>query len=149
MSELASTSATQKKYGGRNEILGRSGKLAEREVDADGVTYIVRELTGLERAAVIGLQAQARINGKVDLEGFTKELLRLGVVDPTSPEGAREPAFTDADMDTVMRNGAGFLEKLTEAIEDLSGLGVDAKQAAKDFLGGTQSEPSTSDSPES
>lgn len=150
MSELTPiTPPSLSKLGGRNELLGRSGKLKEDQVVVDGVTYIVRELNGLERAHLIGLQAEARINSKVDLAGYQKQLLLRGLMDPESPEGAREPALTEADLDTVMRNGAGFLDPILEAIEELSGLGVEAQKAAKDFLGGTPSGSSTSASPAS
>jgi hypothetical protein len=138
------------KYGGRNELLSRSGKLKEADVDVDGVTYVVRELNGLERAHLISLQAEARINGgKVDLGQYQKQLLLRGLVDPETPEGAREAALTEADLDAVMRNGAGFLDPILDRIEELSGLNVDAQKAAKDFLGGTPSESATSASPES
>jgi hypothetical protein len=138
------------KYGGRNELLSRSGKLKEDDVVVDGVTYVVRELNGLERAHLISLQAEARINGgKVDLGQYQKQLLLRGLMDPESPEGAREPALVEADLDTVMRNGAGFLDKILDKIEELSGLNVDAQKAAKDFLGDTPSGSSTSASPES
>ena len=141
--------AEGKKYGGRSEMLGRSGKLAEDEVEIDGVTYIVRELTGSQRATVIGVQAEARLANKIDLGQYQKQLLLYGLVDPESPVGARQPALTKADLAAVMENGAGFLDPLLDKIEKLSGLSVDAKKAAEDFLGGTPNGPATSDSPES
>lgn len=137
---------TPKKYGGRNEILSRSGKLAEVDIDIDGVTYIVRELTGLEYAKMIALHAKARMHNDVAIEAYQRNMLLAGVVDPESPEGAREPAFVQADMDAVMECGAGFLEPLIEGIEELSGLSAKAKEIAEKQLGEA---PSTSDSPES
>lgn len=141
--------AATKKYGGRNEILARAGKLNEAEVEIDGVTYIVRELDGLERAHLIGIQATARIGNKVDLEAWQRQIMLYGVVDPASPQGAREPAFTDADMATVMTAGAGFLEPLVEKIEELSGLGQKAKEQAEKRLGEAPSGSSGSASAES
>lgn len=150
-----SDTPTPKKYGGRAELLSTSGKRTESEVTVNDVTYIVRELTGAERARVLGEMAKARLDKNVNLERYQRMLLLYGVVDPESPEGARTPAFTDSDMAAVMENGAGLLDPLLEKIEELSGLSIDEKKAeqmekaADDFFGGTPKGASTSDSPES
>jgi hypothetical protein len=110
---------------GRDALLARSGKLEEARVEIDGLGHVVvRELSGAQRAALMQAQVEAAQGGNLDILGYQRQLLLYGLVDPDSPEGAREPLLEKADLDMAMGLGGGLVDALCTRIEELSGLSV-------------------------
>jgi hypothetical protein len=131
-----------KKYGSRDSFLARSGKLAEAEVDVDGETWLIRELPGSARNQAIAVLGQGRMQATpvFELDKYQRILLLHGLVDPSSPEGARKPLLDRKDLEAAMGLGSQVLDPLIEGIEQLSALSQEAektKQAVDDFLGET------------
>ena len=113
-----------KKYATRDDFLGAAGNLAEEELDVDGVgTLILSEITGADRAKIIGKSAQAMNDGALDLAAYQGSLLLAGVVDPSSPKGARNPLLKEADLGRIMKLGAAKVQEIVDVIERLSLMG--------------------------
>lgn len=116
----------------RAALLARAGKLREDHVDVPGLgKVLVRELSGAARAKLIQGQAQASRTGIPDVQAYQKELLLNGLIDPDSPEDARQPLLEKADLDTVMQLGASAIDALCTRIEQLSGLSVDVEELVR------------------
>lgn len=90
------------------------------------------ELSGDDRAAITEKLAKSSQDGEVDLRGYQKKLLALGLLDPESPEDARVPLLRDADASAFMSKlGGGKVRDLVETIEALSGMSAKAVETAK------------------
>lgn len=134
-------------FASKDDFLAAGRKLAEKVVAVPGVgNMLVGELTGEERAMVIEAQAAAQKarGDALDIGAYMKSLLRFGVLDPNSPAEKRTKLFDIGDVEQVLKVGAGKLEALTEAIEELSGLGNKATKSAE-----KNSAPTPSGSPTS
>lgn len=118
---------------GREQWLGAGSKLAEDVVEVEGLgKVLVSEITAKVRAEIMTIQSSGLLTdvGKsIDHLRHQKTLLLAGVVDPSSPEGARVPLFKEGDIDAVMQLGASKVEKIIDAIERLSKLGRHATSA--------------------
>lgn len=114
-----------KVFASRQDFLDAAGKLAEEEKHIESIGWLIlREITGEDRAKQIGASVKAmNDDGNVDIKGYQQALLLAGVVDPTSPPGARRPLFAEGDLDRVMKVGAGKLAEVIDVIERLSRLG--------------------------
>jgi hypothetical protein len=92
---------------------------------------LVGELTGDARAEITERLAKSSQDGEVDLRGYQRKLLALGILDPGSPEGARVPLLKDADVGVLMgKLGGGKVRELVETVEGLSGMGQKAQESA-------------------
>lgn len=117
---------------GRDGFLAAAGKLAERVLLVDGLgRVLIGELSGADRADIIEKQAVAYQDKKLAVKSYQRDLLMRGILDPSSPEGARTPLFRAADMDQVMRVGGAKIAKIVAAVEELSGLGAAAQKSAE------------------
>lgn len=118
----------------RADWLAQAGKLKELVYPAEGLgKLLLTEITGAARAAIqsqsaTGLLADVK---RLDVAAYQRALLLAGVVDPSSPEGARKPLFSAGDMDTVMAIGGGKIAAVIEEIEKLSALGPAATGSAE------------------
>lgn len=112
---------------GREAWLSAGSNLAEAVVEVEGLgKVIVREVTARIRAELMTMQSKgliAEVGKMIDHLAAQKLLLEHGVVDPASPQGARQPLFKAGDIDQVMSLGASKVEKIIDKIEELSRLG--------------------------
>lgn len=113
----------------RDAFLSFAGKLAEELVDVEGMgKVLVRELTGAQRALVLGVLAPAvQEGGKADLGLYQEMLLRLGLIDPADGQ----PLLDIATAKKAMELGASKVEVLCKTIERLSGLDGKAAERAE------------------
>lgn len=111
----------------RDELLSPPA-LDEKVVSLDGFGDVLcGELTGDARAEITERLAKSSQDGEVDLRGYQRKLLALGILDPGSPEGARVPLLRDADVSVLMAKlGGGKVRDLVETVEGLSGMGAKA-----------------------
>ncbi len=136
-------------YADRNAFLSLVGDLAEEDITfqtlkGKEVKLLIREITGKERADLITLQAAAYQKGELDMVNYEKKMLLAGIIDPESPEGARQPLLRSADADSLMGIGASKVQKLVSKIELLSGMGVEAQTRVEGNSATTPSDGSTS-----
>ena len=127
------TTATvvETKFASRDDFLNAAGRFDEEELTIDGIgTLLLSEISGHARAEILGTMAmglqadpESGEKGKLDTAGYQRALLLNGVVDPSSPPGARKPLFREADMDRVMKVGGAKIQAAAEAIERLSKMG--------------------------
>jgi len=116
--------SAKSKYASRDDFLGASGNLAEEELDVDGIgTLVLSEITGADRAKIIGRSAQAMNDGQIDLGSYQGSLLLAGVVDPSSPKGARNPLLKEGDVGRIMKLGSAKVQDIVDVIERLSLMG--------------------------
>lgn len=123
--ELTPDEPNGKKFLTRDQFLNAAGKLAEKELEVEDVGWvIVSELTGDERAEVIGKQA-TMLNSKneLDVKSYQRSMLLYGLVDPASAPGNRTKMLRPSDVDRMMRIGGGKLQTILDAIERLSAMG--------------------------
>lgn len=127
----------------RDAFLSFAGKLAEEEVEVAGMGRVLcRELTGADRATVLGILAPAASDGgRVDFGLYQQYLLRFGTVDPA--DGA--PLLDVASAEKAMQLGASKVEALCSAIERLSGLSGKAPESAEKNSPSIPSSDSTSE----
>lgn len=117
----------------RDQLVGDTkGWLEEAVVEVEGVgKVLVGELTGMDRAQIVSLQAQNLRRDKVDLASYQKQVLAKGILDPSSPPGARTPLLRGSDMDALMKKGGRKIGIIVDKIEELSGLKADAVSRAE------------------
>jgi len=117
--------AAVRKYVNRNDFLAAAGKLAEKEIEVEGIGWlIVSELTADERAEVIGKQAtMLNSRNELDVKSYQRSVLMYGLVDPESPPGKRTKLLRAGDVSEMMRLGGGKIQTLVDAIERLSAMG--------------------------
>jgi hypothetical protein len=128
----------------RDAFLQHVGKLAEELVDVKGMGKVLcRELTGSQRALVLGVLAPAAQEGggKVDFGLYQEMLLRLGLIDPADGQ----PLLDLATAKQAMELGASKVEALCSAIERLSGLSGKAPESAEKNSVPTPSSSATSE----
>lgn len=115
----------------RDELLSPPS-LDEQVVSLDGFgDVLVGELTGEARAEITERLAKSSQDGEVDLRGYQRKLLALGILDPGSPESARVPLLREADVSVLMSKlGGGKVRELVETVESLSGMGAKAAEVA-------------------
>jgi hypothetical protein len=116
-------------YADRNAFLSLIGDLAEGDMTftttkGKEIKLLVREITGKERADLITLQAAAYQKGELDMVNYERKMLIAGIIDPESPEGARQPLLKSGDADALMGLGASKVALLVAKIEELSAMGV-------------------------
>lgn len=117
-------------FASRGDILAAAGRFAEEEHDLEGVgKLLLSEISGAARAKILGQMATAIEGNKLTDPTWTtkyqKTLLQAGVVDPSSPPGARNPMFSEkgGDLDILMQLGGSKLAGVVDAIEKLSRMG--------------------------
>lgn len=127
----------------RDAFLSHAGQLAEELVDVPKLGKVLcRELTGAQRALVLGVLAPAvQEGGRADLGAYQEMLLRLGLIDPADGK----PLLDIASAKKAMELGASKVEALCSAIERLSGLSGKAVESAEKNSPGTPSSDSTSE----
>lgn len=117
----------------------------EAEVDVPGLgVVLVGEISGDERARIMEAAARAIQAEQVDIRGYQKQMLAAGILDPSSPKGARVPLLRHEDIDAVMKLGAAKIRFLIDEIERLSGMGAHSFASAEKNSAPTPSESSTS-----
>lgn len=124
--KLAEVEAAEKKYVSRDEWLNLAGHLKEEEHTVEGLgTLLLSEIAGDVRADIVAAQSVGLLadQKKIDAKAYQRTLLQHGVVDPSSPQGARTSLFRPGDMDRVMKLGGGKIAEIVDKIEKLSGLG--------------------------
>lgn len=106
-------------------------KLEEKTVTLEGFgDVLVGELTGDARAEITEKLAKSSQDGDVDLRGYQRKLLALGILDGSVEP--RVPLLRDADVSALMSSlGGGKVRDLVEAIESLSGMTAKAVEDAK------------------
>ncbi len=94
----------------------------EGDPDADSYGIYAKALTGTERARWIEKNNVIAKDGsrKMDPRSGTVILLLAGCV---NEDGSR--AFTDKEADYLMRKSSAVIERITEAVTRLSGIGDD------------------------
>jgi hypothetical protein len=124
--KAAVEAAVERKFVSRDEWLNQAGILKEEEHYVDGFGYLLlSEVTGDVRADIVSSQSQGLLADKksIDAKQYQRQLIMAGVVDPSSPEGARLPMFRPGDMDRVMKLGGSKIAEIVDVIEKLSSLG--------------------------
>lgn len=111
----------------REELLSPPA-LDEEIVELEGFGNVLcLELSGDDRAGISETQAKAYADGVVDIKGYQRRLLALGIGDPSSPTDARVPLLSSADVPGLMAKlGGGKIRTLLNTIERLSGMGANA-----------------------
>lgn len=111
----------------REELLSPPA-LDEEVVELAGFGNVLcLELTGDQRASISETQTKTYQEGKVDIKGYQRKLLALGIGDPTSPPEARVPLLREGDVSGLMAKlGGGKIRTLLNTIERLSGMGANA-----------------------
>lgn len=131
----------------RDLWLNASQKLAEEWITVEGLgKVLVSEITAKARADIMTIQSTGlltEVGKSIDHLRHQKTLLLAGVLDPSSPEGARQPLFQAGDVDKVMEIGASKIAEVIDAIEKLSKLGRYAA-SAEGNSGPTSSDAGTS-----
>lgn len=128
----------------RETFLAAGGKLAEETLFVEGLgNLLLREVSAGDRADMLSKSLQALQREQVDVKGYQRALLLVGVVDPASPPDDRQPLFKPADMDAVMRVGGKKLLPVVDVIERLSLMGK-YQPGAEDFSAKTLSSGRTS-----
>lgn len=111
----------------RDLWLSAGQNLAEEWLEIEGLgKVLVSEITAKARAEIMTLQSSGlltEVGKSVDHLANQTTLLLKGVMDPASPEGARQPLFRADDVDEVMQIGASKIAVIIDAIERLSKLG--------------------------
>lgn len=126
----------------RDAFLSSLGKLAEEDVEVDGLgTVLVREMTGKQRAQLLEVLAPAASGGKADLVRYQQMLLELGLVDPADGQPLLD---MQTSADVLAGLGASKIEQLCSAIERVSGLSKSANERAEKNSETTPSSDSTS-----
>lgn len=136
----------EKRFVSRDEWLNNAGVLKEEEREIAGLgLLLLSEITGDARAEIVGVQSEGLLadRRKIDAKAYQRALILAGVVDPSSPRGARMPMFRPGDLDRVMKIGGGKIADIVDAIEKLSALGQYAG-AAEGNSEGTLNGASTS-----
>ncbi len=129
----------------RDDLLKAASARDEEIVEIPSLgKVLVGEIGGDDRALITSRQASAYQENRIDIGSYQKSLLKVGVLDPTSPPDARLPLLRPADVDAVMKLGAGKVKLLIDAIERLSGMDVAALQRAEGNSAKTASGSSTS-----
>lgn len=141
MSAEASVSAPR--FLTRDELLSPPA-LDEKVVSLGGFgDVLVGELTGDARAEITERLAKSSQDGEVDLRGYQRKLLALGILDPSVTP--RVPLLREADVSALMaRLGGGKVRDLVEAIEGLSGMNAKAVESAEKNSVKAASDASTS-----
>lgn len=129
----------------RDDLLKAASSRNEETLDVPGLGRIlVGEIGGDDRATITSRQAQAYQENRIDIGSYQKSLLKVGVLDHTSPPDARLPLLRPADVDAVMKLGAGKVKSIVDAIERLSGMDAAALTRAEGNSLPTASASSTS-----
>lgn len=130
----------------RDDLLKAATLRAEEIVEIPDLGKVLcGEIGGDDRALLIGKQvSDVQQQREYDRVGYEKRLLRAGILDPTSAADARTPLLRPADVDALMKLGAGKVGLLVQTIERLSGLGPDAVARAEGNSGPAGSGSSTS-----
>ena len=129
----------------RDNWLTSAGKLNEEEKNIEGIGLMLLSEIGADvRAEILTEQQSVALFAegaakKLDRKWYEKKILLAGVLDPTSPEGARLPLFKPGDMDTVMRNGGAKIAEVVDSIEKLSLMGRYVQSAEGNSNGATNS----------
>lgn len=113
-------------FASRDEWLNLVGHLKEEEHTIEGLgKLLLSEIAGDVRADIVAAQSVGLLADKksIDAKAYQRTLLQNGVVDSTSPVGARTSLFRPGDMDRVMKLGGGKIAEVIDHIERLSGLG--------------------------
>lgn len=117
----------------RDLWLGAGQKLQEAWLDIEGFgKVLVSEITAEARAQIMTIQSTGlltEVGKSIDHLRHQKTLLGAGVIDPASPETARQPLFQASDLDKVMKMGASKIASIIDKIEELSKLGRYAASA--------------------
>lgn len=123
----------------RDAFLSHVGKLAEEIVDVPEMGKVLcRELTGKDRAMVLGVLAPSVTEGgKADIGTYQEYLMRFGLIDPADGK----PLLDVATAKKAMELGASKVELLCKTIERLSGLDGKAAERAE---GNSEGQPSSS-----
>ncbi len=126
-------------YASRDEILSAAGRFAEEEHDVEGIGWVMlSEISGEARARILGRMGMALEDGKLTDSAWTghyqRALLLAGVVDPSSPEGARLPLLREGDLDRLMKLGGAKVTDMVTVIERLSKMGRFQESAEKNSV---------------
>jgi hypothetical protein len=100
------------------------------EVPEWGVTVEVRSMTARARAA---LQKRFAGRDEFDLAEYYADMLIAAVYDPESGE----PLFEVADREALKDKSAAVLDRVSDVVTRLSGMGVGALEEAEEELGET------------
>ena len=124
----ASVPEAARRFASRDDVLDAAGRFAEDEHEIEGIgLLLLSEISGEARARILGKMGMALENGKLVDPAWTSQYQRLillsGVVDPSSPPGARTPLFREGDMDRLMKVGGSKIAEATEVVERLSKMG--------------------------
>jgi hypothetical protein len=114
------------KFVSRDEWLNLAGHLKEEIHYVEGLgRLLLSEIAGDVRADIVAQQSVGLLadQKKIDAKLYQRTLLLNGVVDPSSPQGARASLFRPGDLDRVMKLGGGKIAEVVDHIEKLSGLG--------------------------
>lgn len=120
---------TEPKFATRDILLAAAGRLNEEVHEVTGLgTLLLGEIGADVRAEILTEQQSVALFAegaakKLDRKWYEKKILLAGILDPSSPEGARLPLFKQGDMDTVMRIGGAKIGEVVDAIERLSLMG--------------------------
>jgi hypothetical protein len=123
---LAAVVPSDPQFASKDDWFNAAGKLKEATLEVEGIgLLLLSEISGTARAQIVskqsaGLLADAK---QIDALAYQKALLLAGVIDGSSPEGARVPLFSTADIDRVMTLGGQKIAKIVDKIEELSALG--------------------------
>lgn len=129
----------------RDDLLKAASNRDEETVEIPGLgKVLVGEIGGDDRASITSKQAAAYQENRIDIGSYQKSLIRVGVLDPSSPPDARLPLLRPADVDAVMKLGAGKVKLIVDAIERLSGMDAAALTRAEGNSVTTASGSSTS-----
>lgn len=123
----ASASAPDVRALSPQQLLAAAEKGREETiVDVPGLgPVLIGEISGTERADILSHQVELARKDRVDVKGYQRKLLLSSMLDPTSPEGERTPAFTsNAEASTFMQLGGGKIRHLVDEIERFSGMQV-------------------------
>lgn len=132
-SSAAVAEDTPKKYASRDDWFAAAGRLREEEHHIEGLGLtLFSEIDGKARALIMSAQSKGLLDEhdkNIDHESYQKTLILSGVVDPSSPPGARRPLFREGDLDRIMQIGSSKIAEVVDHIERLSILGKYAASA--------------------
>lgn len=123
--KIEAASSNGKVFATRQDWLDAAGKLAEEEVEVEGIGLLLcSEITGDARADIVGQSATSLQAGQLDVRSYQRSVLLSGVVDPTSGQpGERSPLFRPGDIDRVMKVGGKKILVAVDVVERLSAMG--------------------------